>query len=178
MSKEHLESIQAMIEELEQFGTTSITELVKLYTQPYYLHLCTLTRPDSDVGSISINTVEELLTLLERVDPSRLKQQVWFCEACHVVSAIRYRKGAYYREVTQALADKHQELSPNCQRSGLGLRMINTPLIPTRAELISESTVPNWAKEQLAQLLFGEETQKDSRALEEQSRQPTESDAP
>ncbi len=167
MSKEHLTSIQDMIEELAAFGTTSITELVKLYTQPYYLHLCTLTRPDSETGSISINTVEELLTLLEQADPSRLRQQVWFCEACHVVSAIRYRKGAYYTEVTQALADKHQELSLDCQSGGLSIRVINTSLIPTRAELISESTIPNWAKGQLAQLLFGEETQPEPSSKEE-----------
>jgi hypothetical protein len=88
-----------------------------------------------------------------------------------MVNFIRCRKGASFLEVTQSLAHKHRELSLDCPNGGLDLRRINTALIPTRAELISESTIPDWAKEQLAQLLFGEEPQKDPRASEERLQQ-------
>jgi hypothetical protein len=81
MSTAHFQALQQMIEELERFGFVDITEQVKPLYEPY-LCLCTLSRPADKEGSVSIETVDELLTLPEEVDPSRLSQQVWFCEAC------------------------------------------------------------------------------------------------
>jgi hypothetical protein len=73
-----------------------------------------------------------------------------------MVNFIRCRKGASFLEVTQSLAHKHRELSLDCPNGGLDLRGVNTALISTRATLRASSTIPDWAKEPLAQLLFKE----------------------
>jgi hypothetical protein len=152
----HFQSLQQMIEQLIPFGYRDVTEEVKPYYHGEYFHLCTLDRPASEQekGPIYCDTVEDLVTLLEQVNPSLLEKQVWFCESCQAVSAVRYRKGDGYTDVTEALGRDHRTISPGCTNATAFLRVINPAVIASRDALDADSTIPGWAKERLAELLL------------------------
>lgn len=156
MSIAHFQSLQQMIEQLAPFGYKDVTEEVKPHYDGQYFHLCTLERPapEQEKGPIYCDTVEDLVTLLEFVNPSLLEKQVWFCESCRAINAVRYRKGAGYTEVIEALDRDHRSISPDCTNATSRLRVMNSAVIASGNTLNADNTIPDWAKERLAELLF------------------------
>jgi hypothetical protein len=157
MSKEHLNSIQKIIDELGELGFTDITDQVKPHYGEDYLYLCTLERPEPEreKGPIYCETLDELLTVLAEVNPLSLPKQVWFCEKCQIVSINWYRKSAGVTEVMEALGKSHREESPNCPHGAGDLRVVNHSLITSREVLNAESSIPDWAKDRIAKRFFG-----------------------
>ena len=155
MSIQHLQSVQKMIEELESFGYKDVTDTVKEF-YGHYLYLCTLDRPepDQEQGPIYCETVNDLLSLLELVNPSRLELQAWFCEICQITGFVRYRKGAGPTEVVESIEHTHRNSSPTCVNSPYGIRVINSATIVSCADLDGDATIPEWAKGPLTNILF------------------------
>jgi hypothetical protein len=157
MSRAHFQALQNMIEKLEKFGFREVTDEVKPSYDDQYFHLCTLERPASEQekGPIYCDTVEDLYKLLEQVNPPVLEKQVWFCEECQVVSCVNYRKRADLLTVLVVINENHHYLSPGCSHSAI--RVINSDIIVSREALNENSTIPDWARERLAELLFESE---------------------
>ena len=154
MSIAHFQSLQQMIECLEQFGYKDITDEVKRDYSPY-LYLCTLERPihEREQGPIYITLVDQLHLLIEQADSSLLYKQVWFCEQCRESSSVNYRKGASPTEVIESMGRQHRELSPHCARGARDLHFVPAR-ITSRADL-DRTPFPDWAKVALASLMFG-----------------------
>jgi hypothetical protein len=156
MSKEHLDSIQKIIEELEELGYRDITDQVKPHYDEY-LYLCTLERPlpEQEKGPIYCTTIDDLLTVLAEVNPSSLPNQIWFCEKCKAVGRNYYRKSAGHTEIIEDLGKSHREESPNCSYGAMDLRLVKSSSLTSREALYAESSIPGWIKDRIAKACFG-----------------------
>jgi len=72
-------------------------------------------------------------------------RQIWFCEACQQIGVIDYEEHAGVMEVVYALDRDHQHLSPECDNTGMNLRILNFE------HLLAD--LPEWAREGAMRIL-------------------------